>query len=271
MGARLALTLYAEWSQHLTPGDMNAAVRMALTARDDGAPPLYYGGWEALAAALGQDGREGPADQPAHSVPATAAPAPATAGGVSASSGEAAVDMAAAELVERVRPSAPVVAIMGPLRVIGAAGDAPVARSTGTASEAQTQRCAALAAFLAFQRIAFAAPLSAALVPPVLVVRGDRRTWAMVGHFAARLALREAGRIPVLVLPAMTDAEVARTAWSEIAALTGSQLATRPRTPLAPPSNAMRPWLGASSPVRRRRSVLLPQPLLPITATNSPA
>lgn len=49
----------------------------------------------------------------------------------------------------------------------------------------------------------------------------------MVGHFAARLALREAGRIPVLVLPAMTDAEVARTAWSEIAALTGSQLATR--------------------------------------------
>lgn len=53
MGARLALTLYAEWSQHLTPGDMNAAVRMALTARDDGAPPLYYGGWEALAAALG--------------------------------------------------------------------------------------------------------------------------------------------------------------------------------------------------------------------------
>ena len=33
----------------------------------------------ALAAALGQDGREGPADQPAHSVPATAAPAPATA------------------------------------------------------------------------------------------------------------------------------------------------------------------------------------------------
>ena len=53
MGTRLALTLYAEWSQHLTPGDMNAAVRMALTARDDGAPPLYYGGWEALAAALG--------------------------------------------------------------------------------------------------------------------------------------------------------------------------------------------------------------------------
>ena len=47
------MTLYAEWSQHLTPGDMNAAVRMALTARDDGAPPLYYGGWEALAAALG--------------------------------------------------------------------------------------------------------------------------------------------------------------------------------------------------------------------------
>lgn len=86
---------------------------------------------------------------------------------------------------------------------------------------------AALAAFLAFQRIAFAAPLSAALVPPVLVVRGDRRTWAMVGHFAARLALREAGRIPVLVLPAMTDAAVARTAWSEIAALAASQLATR--------------------------------------------
>ncbi|MCV7656859.1 hypothetical protein M3C27_011225 [Micrococcus luteus] len=119
----------------------------------------------ALAAALGQDGREGPADQPAHSVPATAAPAPATAGGVSASSGEAAVDMAAAELVERVRPSAPVVAIMGPLRVVGAAGDAPVARSTGTASEAQTQRCAALAAYLALHPGASAEAYTAAFWP----------------------------------------------------------------------------------------------------------
>lgn len=100
----------------------------------------------ALAVALGQDGREGPADQPAHSVPATAAPAPAPA---SPSSGEAAVDVAAAELVERVRPAAPVVAILGPLRVIGAAGDAPVARSTGAVSAAQAQRCAAFAAFLA--------------------------------------------------------------------------------------------------------------------------
>ncbi len=53
MGARLALTLYAEWSRYLTPGEMNAAVRMALTARDDGAPPLYYGGWEDVATALG--------------------------------------------------------------------------------------------------------------------------------------------------------------------------------------------------------------------------
>ncbi|CAM3632502.1 hypothetical protein E4A47_09845 [Micrococcus flavus] len=53
MGARLALTLYAEWSLHLTPLEMNAAVRMALTARDDGAPPLYYGGWEDIAEALG--------------------------------------------------------------------------------------------------------------------------------------------------------------------------------------------------------------------------
>ena len=53
MGARLALTLYAEWSLHLSPLEMNAAVRMALTARDDGKPPLYYGGWEAIAEALG--------------------------------------------------------------------------------------------------------------------------------------------------------------------------------------------------------------------------
>lgn len=116
----------------------------------------------ALAAALGQDGREGPADQPADSVPATAAPTPAP---VSVSSGEAAVDVAAAELVERVRPAAPVVAIMGPLRVVGAAGDAPVARSTGTASEAQTQRCAALAAFLALYPGASAEAYTAAFWP----------------------------------------------------------------------------------------------------------
>lgn len=86
---------------------------------------------------------------------------------------------------------------------------------------------AALAAFMAFQRIAFAAPLSAALAPPVLVVRGERRTWAMVGHFAARLALRNADHIPVLVLPAMTDDAVARAAWGEIAALWAGHLAVR--------------------------------------------
>lgn len=53
MGARLALTLYAEWALYLTPREMTAAVRMALTALDDGAPPLYFGGWEELATALG--------------------------------------------------------------------------------------------------------------------------------------------------------------------------------------------------------------------------
>ncbi|MGW3946958.1 hypothetical protein ACWEBH_12570 [Micrococcus endophyticus] len=120
--------------------------------------------FDALAAALGQGVGAGPADQPADSVPASAAPASAPAS-VSSSSGEAAVDVAAAELVERVRPSAPVVAIMGPLRVVGAAGDAPVARSTGTASEAQTQRCAALAAFLALHPGASAEAYTAAFWP----------------------------------------------------------------------------------------------------------
>lgn len=119
--------------------------------------------FDALAAALGQGVGAGPADRPADA-PAlmTAAPTPAP---VSVSSGEAAVDVAAAELVERVRPAAPVVAIMGPLRVVGAAGDAPVARSTGTASEAQTQRCAALAAFLALHPGASAEAYTAAFWP----------------------------------------------------------------------------------------------------------
>lgn len=124
---------------------------------------------DVLAAALGQGAGTGPADQPADVPAPTAAPAavvvPAAGGGVSASSGEAAVDVAASELVERVRPDAPVVAIMGPLRVIGAAGDAPVARSTGTVSEAQTQRCAALAAFLALHPGASADAYSAAFWP----------------------------------------------------------------------------------------------------------
>lgn len=53
MGARLAKRLYAEWSLHLSPVEMNAAVSMALTAQDADAPPRYYGGWEALARALG--------------------------------------------------------------------------------------------------------------------------------------------------------------------------------------------------------------------------
>ncbi|MDX2342196.1 hypothetical protein NJC10_11140 [Micrococcus sp. M4NT] len=121
--------------------------------------------FDALAAALGQDGREGPADQPAHSVPATAAPASAAAGGVSVSSGEAAVDLEASALAERVRPAGPVVSILGPLRVVGATGDAPVARSTGTVSAAQTQRCAALAAFLALHPGASAEAYTAAFWP----------------------------------------------------------------------------------------------------------
>ena len=55
MGARNVAAAFNDWRSHLTNRDMLALVYMANTARDNDTPPVYYGGWEALAHALGQD------------------------------------------------------------------------------------------------------------------------------------------------------------------------------------------------------------------------
>lgn len=55
MGARNVSAAFSTWRPHLTNRDMLALVYMANTARDADTPPVYYGGWENLAHALGQD------------------------------------------------------------------------------------------------------------------------------------------------------------------------------------------------------------------------
>ena len=53
MGARNVANAFTRWRAHLTNRDMLALVYMANTARDADTPPVYYGGWENLAEALG--------------------------------------------------------------------------------------------------------------------------------------------------------------------------------------------------------------------------
>lgn len=113
--------------------------------------------YAALGQVLGKQPAEGPADRPARFGPV--ADRAALPGAVQA------VEVQADALEARVRPVGPVVGILGPLRVVGAAGAAPVARSTGVVSQAQTQRCAAFAAFLALHPGASAQAVHAAFWP----------------------------------------------------------------------------------------------------------
>ena len=54
MGANNVTTLLRVWPGHLSHAQMRAAIHMAVHALDGHDPPLYYGGWEAVAHALGR-------------------------------------------------------------------------------------------------------------------------------------------------------------------------------------------------------------------------
>lgn len=59
MGVRNASAVYVWWP-HLTHRDHRLLVRMALSALDDGQPPVYFGGWQFLAESLGLDVKGNP-------------------------------------------------------------------------------------------------------------------------------------------------------------------------------------------------------------------
>lgn len=54
MGARNVSAVFTFWS-HLDAGPFRVLAYMALVTKDDDDPPRYWGGWEALARALGRD------------------------------------------------------------------------------------------------------------------------------------------------------------------------------------------------------------------------
>lgn len=85
---------------------------------------------------------------------------------------------------------------------------------------------AAIAPFQTYLSLSFAAPAQPALMPPVLVTRGPGR-YRLVGHFASRLAFHLREDIPALLLPDLSDDEVALLGWSEVARLPSQQLAAR--------------------------------------------
>lgn len=128
-----------------------AAGSLAQLSRE-GAERLYA----ELAQMLGKQSAAGPAG-----------PVPVVSAAAGTGAGEAVVDVAASELAGRVRPAGPVVAIMGELKVVGAAGVAPVAKSTGAVSVPQMQRCAAFAGFLALHPGASFEAVHAAFWPGV--------------------------------------------------------------------------------------------------------
>ncbi|MBN6749449.1 hypothetical protein [Micrococcus luteus] len=94
--------------------------------------------------------------------PATAA---ATVTRLSPKTQESELDRQAADLLEQVTPEVPLVSLLGPMRIVGARGEAPVSASTGKVSDQQAERCVALAAYLALHPGASAEAYHAAFWP----------------------------------------------------------------------------------------------------------
>ena len=100
----------------------------------------------------------------------------------------------------------------------------PHARVIGVSN--LTPHTAAVAPFQAFLNLSFAAPASPILMPPVLVMRGPGR-YRLVGNFTSRLAFRDLAEVPALILPNLSDDQVAFLGWAEVARLPSQQLGPR--------------------------------------------
>ena len=75
------------------------------------------------------------------------------------------IDLDAAHLLEQATTQAPMILMLGELKLVGAQGQAPVTAATGEVSTTQTARCVALAAYLALHPGASAEAVHAAFWP----------------------------------------------------------------------------------------------------------
>ncbi|MEO4039945.1 hypothetical protein V3N95_11835 (plasmid) [Micrococcaceae bacterium Sec6.3] len=96
---------------------------------------------------------------------ATPAAAAATVTRLAPETEESELDRQATDLLNQVTPEVPLISLLGPMRIIGARGEAPVSGSTGKVSVQLAERCVALAAYLALHPGSSAEAFHAAFWP----------------------------------------------------------------------------------------------------------
>ena len=111
-----------------------------------------------------QDQDQAPAGQPDTADQEQRAPA-ATVSQLSAQSPKDDLERDAAQMLEQKHSCAPMIRLLGEMKVIGARGTAPISASNGKVSQAQEARCVALAAFLSLHPGATAEQVHAAFWP----------------------------------------------------------------------------------------------------------
>lgn len=111
-----------------------------------------------------QDQDQAPAGQPDTADQEQRAPA-ATVSQLSAQSPKDDLERDAAQMLEQKHSGAPMIRLLGEMKVIGARGTAPISASNGKVSQAQEARCVALAAFLSLHPGATAEQVHAAFWP----------------------------------------------------------------------------------------------------------
>lgn len=107
---------------------------------------------------------QAPAGQPDTAGQGQHAPA-ATVSQLSAQSPKDDLERDAAQMLEQKHSGAPMIRLLGEMKVIGARGTAPISASNGKVSQAQEARCVALAAFLSLHPGATAEQVHAAFWP----------------------------------------------------------------------------------------------------------
>lgn len=111
-----------------------------------------------------QDQDQAPAGQPDTAGQEQHAPA-ATVSQLSAQSPKDDLERDAAQMLEQKHSGAPMIRLLGEMKVIGARGTAPISASNGKVSQAQEARCVALAAFMSLHPGATAEQVHAAFWP----------------------------------------------------------------------------------------------------------
>lgn len=150
-----------------TPAEQ-AATEGALEPEDDAAPDAA-GHQQEPEQATRESAEEDAQDQAPAGQPDTAgqeqhAPA-ATVSQLSAQSPKDDLERDAAQMLEQKHSGAPMIRLLGEMKVIGARGTAPISASNGKVSQAQEARCVALAAFLSLHPGATAEQVHAAFWP----------------------------------------------------------------------------------------------------------